>query len=189
MEEIFKLLTFDKLKSVYREGKVDNRSESSAEHTWHAMVLADYFILKYNYDLDRLKIYELLMYHDVVEIYAGDYPLHLLTEDKKKEQAQKEKWAPERLKEELPNVIRNKFYEQYQIFEKLESKEAQFAKLMDKMEALIHEINYKDNWRGWTKSFTISTVEKFYFDTFPEVKELALEIIEYMDENDYFDEE
>ncbi len=76
IEEINKLKIFNKLKTITRSSSVDNRKESTAEHTWSALVLADFFLTKTNTKLNRLKVYELLMYHDVAEIYAGDTPLH-----------------------------------------------------------------------------------------------------------------
>lgn len=74
IDDINKFRLFNKLKSVYRFSSVDNRKESTAEHTWSAMILADFFLTKTEIKLDRLKIYELLMYHDVAEIYARDTP-------------------------------------------------------------------------------------------------------------------
>jgi putative hydrolase of HD superfamily len=73
-QEIIRLSIINKLKSVYRLNSVDKRKESSAEHSWSCIVLADYILNKYKIDVDRLKVYELLMYHDLSEIHTGDFP-------------------------------------------------------------------------------------------------------------------
>lgn len=72
MDELQRIRKLYKLKSVYRDSSVGNRKESSAEHSWSCLMLADYFIEKMNLKIDRIKVYELLMYHDLVEIEAGD---------------------------------------------------------------------------------------------------------------------
>ena len=79
MHDIHKFRTIYKLKSVYRLNSVDSRHESTAEHTWSALMLADYIFSKYIDDtksIDKFKVLELIMYHDLVEIHAGDTPLH-----------------------------------------------------------------------------------------------------------------
>ena len=47
MEEIHKLRKIYALKDVARDAQVGNRKESSAEHTWSTLMLADYFLLCY----------------------------------------------------------------------------------------------------------------------------------------------
>ena len=44
MDEIHKLRLFNKLKSVCRYNTVDNRKESSAEHSWSCLIIVDFFI-------------------------------------------------------------------------------------------------------------------------------------------------
>ena len=84
MEEINKLRRLYHLKHVDRFNSVLKRKESSAEHSWSCLILADYFLnLMKDRDIDRLKVYELLLYHDVVEIEAGD--IGLLETEKRKD--------------------------------------------------------------------------------------------------------
>lgn len=44
MEDIHKLRVFNRLKTVYRRNSVGNRKESSAEHSWSCLILADFFL-------------------------------------------------------------------------------------------------------------------------------------------------
>lgn len=77
METINKLRKFYHLKNVDRDAVVGKRKESSAEHSWSTLILADYFLnIMNDKSLNRLKVYELLLYHDIVEIESGDIPIH-----------------------------------------------------------------------------------------------------------------
>jgi Zn-dependent M32 family carboxypeptidase len=95
------LRKFYELKNVERTARVGQRRESPAEHTWSALILADYVLsMMKNSTLNRLKVYELLLYHDVVEIEAGD--VNLLDEQNRKHKAEREKEAAHILKKHLP---------------------------------------------------------------------------------------
>lgn len=70
------LLEINKLKDVMRLTRVGSgRHESTAEHTWSAalifMVLKEKLLAEFP-DLDVSKTYEMILTHDLVEIYAGD---------------------------------------------------------------------------------------------------------------------
>ena len=76
MDELQRIRKLYKLKCVYRDSSVGNRKESSAEHSWSCLMLADYFMKKIKLKINKMRVYELLMYHDLVEIEAGDTPVH-----------------------------------------------------------------------------------------------------------------
>src|SRR5690606_11392465 len=79
LDEIAQLFEFiketDKLKSVYRQTLITDRSrqENSAEHSWHLALMA---VLFKNYandpNLDVLRVIQMVLVHDIVEIDAGD---------------------------------------------------------------------------------------------------------------------
>src|SRR3989344_2474871 len=54
---IHKFRTFNKLKSVYRKNSVANRKESSAEHSWSCLLLADFFLSKLDLNFDEKREY------------------------------------------------------------------------------------------------------------------------------------
>ena len=72
MDELLKLHDLYLLKEVERKTTVKERFESSAEHTYSCFILADYFLDLMGEKLDRGRVMQLLLYHDMVEIYAGD---------------------------------------------------------------------------------------------------------------------
>lgn len=67
-------LEIDKEKTIVRETYLadESRKETDAEHAWHmavmAMVLSEYA----NKKVDTGRVIQMLLIHDLVEIYAGD---------------------------------------------------------------------------------------------------------------------
>lgn len=183
--EFEKVLEIYRLKSVDRTSSVKNRKESSAEHSWSCLILADYFLTRTNSKLDRLKVYELLLWHDVVEIEAGD--ICLSKEDERKNKAECELKAMEKLKHYLPAVLKNKFKSLFLEFEEMKTPEARFAKAIDKLDAEIQEMDYKQDWKGWTEEFLRKHKEP-YFKEFPEILEMFEETTKYARDNGYFDQ-
>jgi len=180
-----KLRKFYQLKKVYRANSVEKRKESSAEHSWSCLILADYFLNITDIKINRLKVYELLMYHDIVEIEAGDTPLHKIKE--RKNQKERELKALNKLKNEIPKQLKTKFVNLFNEFEESKTKEAKFANAIDKLDAEIHELDYKKDWKNWTEEFLRKEKEK-YFEEFPKIKEAFEKITKYLKENGYFNQ-
>ena len=185
MEDLLKLTVINKLKSVYRANSVGNRKESSAEHSWSCLILADYFLTKLNIKLNKEKVYELLMYHDMVEIYAGDSALHPELEhvDKK----EREEIAANELKKALPEAIANKYHNTFMEYEVAKTPEAKFAKAIDSFDAILHEYDYKVDWKGWSKQFVINKKE-INFKEFPLLLDEFHKIINHLEKEGYFNQ-
>jgi len=182
INSIFKLRIFNKLKSVYRLNSVDGRKESAAEHSWSSLIIADYFLTKYYPDLDRLKVYELLMYHDVVEIKAGDTPLSPSSDLSGK--SEKEKEAASLLGKLIPQPLGEKFARLFEEFEGMKTREARFARAVDALDSMIHELDYKKDWKGWSRRFLIEKKEKF-FEEFPPLKKAFYDVLGFLKKNGY----
>lgn len=183
MEEILLFKNLNKLKSVYRTNNVEGRKESSAEHTWSTLMLADFFMTMYKYDLDRTRVYELIMYHDVVEIEAGDTELHPYHENSNKQEIEYE--AAKKLKEILPANIKIKFWDYFNEFEQQITIEAKFAKAVDAIDPIIQGISVRTEWEGWSKEFLLKK-KLPYFKPFPEIEEFFYELLKYLEDNQYF---
>lgn len=183
MEELDKLRVLYKLKRVERANSVEERKESPAEHSWSCLMLADYFLSLGRSRLDKLKIYELLMYHDLVEIETGD--INLLDGDKRTNKKEKEFQAMEKIKEKIPAKMKEKFVLLFKEFEEGKTLEARFAKAIDALDAEIHEMDYKEDWKGWTEEFLRKSKEK-YFEGFPEIKKMFEETIKHCRKEGYF---
>jgi|GEM_PF-364098 len=190
MHDIHKFRNIYKLKSIYRFASVYDRHESAAEHTWSALMLSDYILIKSNLKIDRPKVLELLMYHDLVEIYAGDTPIDPNIGDQKKaehEQSIKEHEAFERLVKELPEEISRRYTSLYKEYVEHKTLESRFAMGIEHLDAEIHEMDHKEDWKGWTEKFLRNKKQK-YFKEFPIMMEIFEEHIRYLNYNGFFDE-
>jgi putative hydrolase of HD superfamily len=131
------LSELERLKQVERGLNVGNRKESTAEHTWSCMLLADILIDLIDEPLDRLKVLEYLLYHDVVEVYAGDAKFNNPAEMQLK--AQKEILAKAKILKLLPKPER---YDAItSAYENKATREAYFAKAIDCLDACIRNLN------------------------------------------------
>lgn len=138
MEQLIKSLTeLEKLKTVERGLNVGNRKESTAEHSWSCLLIADIIIDYIAEPLDRLKVFEYLLYHDVVEIYAGDAKFNNPEEMKMKRE--KEEKALEKINSLHPNASR--FQSIIAEYEKRQTRESEFAKAIDCIDSCIRNLN------------------------------------------------
>ncbi len=77
-QQIEFLLAIDGLKSINRASRLvsGERFENSAEHSWHLALFARILAEHANEPVDVERVVFMLMVHDIVEIDAGDVPLH-----------------------------------------------------------------------------------------------------------------
>ena len=138
IEQLIKSLTeLEKLKTVERGLNVGNRKESSAEHSWSCLLIADLVIDYVNEPLDRLKVFEYLLYHDVAEVYAGDAKFNNPEEMKLKQE--KEEKALEKISSFLPDATR--FQRIMSEYERRKTRESEFAKAIDCIDSCIRNLN------------------------------------------------
>ena len=148
-------------------------------------MLADYYSSLVRQKLDMLKVYQLLMYHDIVEIYAGDTPVDPTNDIE--DQQERELIAAEKLRGELPYTLQNKFWELFTEFEAEQTIEAQFARAIDTLDAMIQALDYPEDWVGWSREFLASRKEK-HFTVFPELHKEFHHLVDYLVAEGYFGE-
>ena len=134
------LREIDQLKGVVRQSPLLDRSrrENSAEHSWH---VALYAMLLHKYaaaPVDASRVIRMLLIHDIVEVDAGDHPLHLSGPDS--QQAGLESQAAERLFGLLPAEQKGEMLELWREFEAGESDDAKFAKALDRFQPLVANV-------------------------------------------------
>jgi putative hydrolase of HD superfamily len=181
MEHIDKLHYLYKLKEVERATKVKDRQENSAEHTWGAMLLALHFLKKIkSKKLDEHKVLKLLLYHDMVEIEAGDTPE---LKQNLKEKASREKKAFEKIYKKMPPTLRKEYKEHFEEYESQKTDEAKFAKAIDKIDTMIHAWNVRHEWKksGYNQK-TLNEKKRVFLKEFPEVLEFYDGIVEHLKE-------
>lgn len=185
INEILEFKKINELKQVYRLNSVLDRKESSAEHSWSTIVLSDWLLSEIDLGVNKEKVKDLLLYHDIVEIRAGDTGLHPEMKISEEEQREKEYECAKLLMKEFPENFGRKFYENFDEFMKLETREAKVARAIDVLDAEIHEIDQKQDFKGWTRKFIEDSKLK-YFKEFPELREIFNEIMDYYESNGYF---
>lgn len=130
------LVAIDALKTVNRASRiVDNsRQENSAEHSWHLTLFARVLHEHANEPVDIERVIMMLMVHDIVEVDAGDTPLHGVQNP---DQAAIEQAAADRLFGILPDDQNQLLRDCWDEFEQAQSAEAKFAKAVDRLQPIL----------------------------------------------------
>lgn len=125
------LMEADRLKTVERANQLMDRTrfENSAEHSWHACLLALLCAPLADPDVHIDRALEMLLLHDIVEVDAGDHPIHILYNPA--DIAARERAASDRIYGLLPTDIATTLRPIYEEFEAMESPTARFAKSID----------------------------------------------------------
>lgn len=152
LKEVTQILDFmveiEKLKGVLRKSRPVGlkRHENSGEHSWHvcisALMLKDYADEAINID----RVIKMLLIHDLGEIDAGD---KIVYESETVEQKNKEWDGVKRVLDMLPNRQGEQYLALWEEFELGESADAKYAKAIDRIPPLLHNIN--DDGYGWKK--------------------------------------
>ncbi|MCV3270870.1 HD domain-containing protein [Roseobacter sinensis] len=123
----------DKLKSVLRASRLhdDSRFENSAEHSWHVMLHALVLAEHAPEGVQAARVLQMLLIHDLVEIDAGDTPIHGEVDVAAQEAA--EQAAADRLFGLLPEDQAAAYRALWEEFEAAETRDAQFAKAIDRL--------------------------------------------------------
>ncbi|SCY49203.1 HD domain-containing protein [Desulfoluna spongiiphila] len=112
------------------------RPESDAEHSWHLAL----FLMLIEDELegvDRMKLLQLALIHDLPEIYAGDTnPYRGNTDDKE----ENEKKAAKKLFSQLPAALETKLSGLFAEYMAQETAEAKIVKSADKLMPLIQNL-------------------------------------------------
>lgn len=138
----------DRLKRVLRGTPIHDgsRRENSAEHSWHiclyALTLAEHAARPVNVD----RVLKMLLLHDIVEIDAGDAPIH--GDHDPDEIARKERAAADRLFGLLPPDQAAEYRALWDEFEAAETDDAVFAKSVDRIQPVV--ANLETDGGTWT---------------------------------------
>lgn len=138
------LLEADRLKQVLRATTLadGSRRENSGEHSWHlalyALVLTDH--AGPGVAIDR--VIRMLILHDLVEIDVGDVPIHSANGEAhgSAETQAAEQRAADRIFGLLPPDVGQPLRSLWEEFEAAETPDAIFAKSLDRVQPLLHNI-------------------------------------------------
>ncbi|WP_316173216.1 HD domain-containing protein [Bradyrhizobium sp. SZCCHNRI2049] len=137
-QQIHFLLEIDRLKCVVRQSRLadGSRRENSAEHSWHLAMFATTLCQHAEGETNVCRVVQLLLLHDVIEIDAGDTPIHSSNRSKS-ELAAAEAQAARRIFGLLPTGQARQFEALWHEFEAGETNEARFAKALDRLQPLL----------------------------------------------------
>ena len=144
LDEMKRLRVMYTLKTTLRYQTVRDtevHSESVAEHLFAMEIIAQYFLPLEDPDqrLDRTKIHELILFHELGEIETGDIVFH----QKSDSDRAFERLAAERVAKRLPESMQTLALERVQEFEEGETPEAEFADAIDKIEPIFEMFDEK----------------------------------------------
>src|ERR1700730_3263097 len=135
VQRIFKMhrLT-NAFRGVRRTTKVvgESRYENDSEHAYQLAMLAWYIIDSDRLPLDKLRVFEYCLAHDLPEVYAGDVDPWSSTENQKRLKVQREAEAEHQLAEEF-----GEFKELAACFERYHARideESRFVYALDKIQ-------------------------------------------------------
>lgn len=158
--DFLKILELYKLKwvarncsNIYHDSKENidyERKETDGEHISSLINLADYFIFSNTEfsNLDRLKVYDILHCHDDLEIITEDTCIS--DETWKETKKKNEEEALPIFIESIPKNLKDRKLKLINEYRAWITPEAKFVKAVDKIDALVHELQYpKDRWPKW----------------------------------------
>lgn len=190
LHETAKLQYLYGLKKVIRYNQdrhETDSTESVAEHVYGMMVLAQYFLPLEDPSgtLDRARLYEMITLHDIDEIETGD----TLGYHKTPEIRALELDAMRRTIKNAPIHMQEHMNRRVTEYEDRETKEAKFAKAIDKIEPLFQIFNPEGKeilQRNKTTAEQSLRIKTPYVEEFPYIKRFADIIHSEMVEGGYF---
>lgn len=143
LQQIDFIKEIDKVKYIQRKTRLFNsdRNENDAEHSWHLAMMALVLAEHANEPIDVLKVIKMVLIHDIVEIDAGD--TFIYDTEKDHSNSHEERLAANRIFGLLPEEQASEFIAVWEEFEAGETKEAKFARTMDRLEPLLQNTSNK----------------------------------------------
>ena len=151
----------DKMTSIARRTLLVDRSrcENDAEHSWHIAVMALLFAEHAVEKVNVLHAVEMMLVHDLVEIYAGDTFAYDIKGYENK--ALREQAAADKLFTLLPPEQEKYIRELWEEFEACTTPEARYADCLDKVQPFLHNtLTEGHTWQNSTPRPQAWQVEK-----------------------------
>ena len=143
------ILEVDKVKKIVRQTYLSDasRKENDAEHSWHLALMAVLLKEYSNEEVDLAKVIPMVLIHDLVEIDAGD--TYAYDTEGNKTKRERELKAADRIFGLLPDAQRMEYRGLWDEFEAMETAEAKFANMLDKVQPLL--LNNASDGKSWVE--------------------------------------
>ncbi len=128
----------DKVKQILRRTLLTDKSrrENDAEHSWHlalmAPILQEYAAEPFNME----HVLKMVIFHDLIEVYAGDTFAFDKTGNLDKEE--REKAAADKLFAILPPEQGLEFRALWEEFDEMQTADAKYAAALDRLQPFLH---------------------------------------------------
>ena len=149
-QQIRFIIEVDKLKEIFRQTVLINsrRAENDAEHSWHLCLIVITLAEHANWpQLNVLRVLQMLILHDLVEIDAGD--TFAYDTARMAGQHDREALAADRIFGLLPPDQAAEFRALWDEFEARETPEAKFAAAVDRFQPML--LNVRTQGHAWNK--------------------------------------
>lgn len=154
------VILLEEMKKINRQTKIIglNRRENDAEHSWHIATMSMFLQHYSKSKVDVNKVIQMLLIHDLVEIFAGDTFAYDSSgyEDKFKRESD----AMEKLKTYLSKDMGEMLESLWMEFENMESNESKFANAMDRLQPMLSNICCGEHSTWVEKKIKLSQVLK-----------------------------
>jgi putative hydrolase of HD superfamily len=149
LKQVAFIKEIDKLKYIQRRTRLfeSDRHENDAEHSWHLAMMAVVLAGHSDKPVDILKVVQMVLIHDLVEIDAGD--TFIYDTSKNHTNTEEELIAAKRIFGLLPEKQAQEFLAIWEEFEEGSTHEAKFARAMDRFEPLLQ--NTSNNGGTWAE--------------------------------------
>lgn len=149
LKQVAFIKEIDKLKYIQRRTRLfeSDRHENDAEHSWHLAMMAVVLAGHSDKPVDILKVVQMVLIHDLVEIDAGD--TFIYDTSKNHTNTEEELVAAKRIFGLLPEKQAQEFLAIWEEFEEGSTHEAKFARAMDRFEPLLQ--NTSNNGGTWAE--------------------------------------
>jgi putative hydrolase of HD superfamily len=182
----------DRMSSVLRRTLLIDRSrrENDAEHSWHiavmAMLFEEYAVRKVNI----MHAVEMMLVHDLVEIYAGDTFAYDI--DGYASKAAREKDAADKLFSILPEEQGMHIRALWEEFDAAESNDAKYANCLDRLQPFFHNMLTEGHtWRNSdfpTNSILVRKRMAIVGEFMPEIHSWIAKNLDFAIENQWLKE-
>lgn len=143
------LLEVDQMKQILRQTHIrgGSKQENDAEHSWHLALMAFLLDEHANEKVDVLRVMQMVLVHDLVEIDAGD--TYAYDTEGNKTKRQREIKAANRIFGILPEDQGTFLRGLWDEFEEYETPEANYAHVLDNFQPLL--LNHDNKGIDWQK--------------------------------------
>lgn len=140
----------DEMKTVYRRTRViaNQKYEDDAQHSFHIAAMAVLLRPYANAPVDLEKTLKMLLFHDVVELEAGD--TFCYDDNAKLDKYERELQAAERIYGTLPAELGDELMQLWVEFEQGETAEAAFANALDRSQPIFN--NFYGGGGSWLEN-------------------------------------